>query len=141
MLGFRPNIYWRICWKYVTPGLMTVILVYTLLNLEPLKDGDHDYPPIAYVIGWCITGLGLIQLPAFAIYAIWKQEEETFLEVRIPSYLSFENLSDENISESQSRISSNCKMGATRRGDEPKIPAIHFVCRLISFCKPHISNN
>lgn len=81
MLGFRPNWYWRICWKFVTPGLMTVILVYTLLNLEPLKDGDRDYPPIAYAIGIGISCLGLIQLPVFAIYAICVQKEKTLLEV------------------------------------------------------------
>ncbi|KAL7022830.1 hypothetical protein ACKWTF_012398 [Chironomus riparius] len=77
MLNFRPNWYWRTCWRYITPGLMTVILVYTLLTLEPLKDGDRDYPQIAYVIGWCISALGLIQLPIFAIYAICKQKGNT----------------------------------------------------------------
>lgn len=82
MLGFRPSIFWRVCWKYVTPGLMSVILGYTLFTLEPLKDGDRNYPQIAYVIGWCISALGLIQLPIFAIYAIYKQKGVTFMEVR-----------------------------------------------------------
>lgn len=59
---------------------MTVILVYTLLNLQTLKDGDNDYPPIATFIGRCISALGLMQLPIFAIYAICKQKEDTFLE-------------------------------------------------------------
>lgn len=81
MLGFRPNFYWRWCWKYITPLLMSTILVYTLFNLEPLKDGDQDYPPLAYLIGRCITSLGLIQLPIFAIYAVFTQKEETFVEV------------------------------------------------------------
>lgn len=82
MLGFYPNLYWRLCWKYITPGLMTAILIYTLFNLEPLKDGDHDYPPIAYFIGRCIAALGLLQLPLFAFYSIWKQEG-TILEVNL----------------------------------------------------------
>jgi solute carrier family 6 (neurotransmitter transporter, glycine) member 5/9 len=77
MLGFRPNIYWRTCWRFITPGLMSVILAYTLWTLEPLKDGDRDYPPIAHVIGWCITALGVIQLPIFAIYAIYKHPESS----------------------------------------------------------------
>lgn len=81
MLGFRPNIYWRTCWRFITPGLMSVILAYTLWTLEPLKDGDRDYPKIAHVIGWGITALGLIQLPIFAIYAIYKQEGRTLSEV------------------------------------------------------------
>ena len=24
MLGFRPNLYWRICWKYVSPFFILV---------------------------------------------------------------------------------------------------------------------
>lgn len=81
MLGFYPNLYWRLCWKYITPSLMTIILVYTLLNLEPLKDGDQDYPETAYFVGRCITSLGLIQLPLFALYAIFTQRENTLIEV------------------------------------------------------------
>lgn len=89
MLGFRPSIFWRVCWKYVTPGLMSVILGYTLFTLEPLKDGDRNYPQIAYVIGWCISALGLIQLPIFAIYAIYKQKGVTMMEVRIFLKINF----------------------------------------------------
>lgn len=81
MLGFYPNIYWRVCWKFVTPGLMTVIMIYTLANLEPLKDGGHDYPPMAYIIGRCISSLGLLPLPIFAIYAICSQKEKTLWKV------------------------------------------------------------
>lgn len=82
MLGFYPNLYWRMCWKYITPGLMTVIMIYSLLTMETLKDGDHDYPPIAIFIGRCISTLGLIQLPLFAIIAIYKQKEETLWKVK-----------------------------------------------------------
>lgn len=84
MLGFRPNLYWRVCWRFLTPGLMTVILGYTLYNLEPLKISDDiDYPPVAHVIGYCITALGLVQLPIFAIYAIYKQKESSLLKVSV----------------------------------------------------------
>jgi hypothetical protein len=62
---------------------MTVILFYTLINLKPLKDGDRDYPPTAHIIGMCISALGLIQLPAFAIYAICTQKKDTLWEVKI----------------------------------------------------------
>ncbi|CRL07420.1 CLUMA_CG020393, isoform A [Clunio marinus] len=80
MLGFRPNWFWRICWKFVTPGLMTVILVYTLFNLEPLQDNGKDYPLTAHLIGMFISFLGLVQLPGFMVYAILKQKKNTLLE-------------------------------------------------------------
>lgn len=82
MLGFRPNLYWRLCWRFFTPGLMTVILVYTLWNLEPLRISENiEYPPLAHIIGYGITGLGLIQLPLFAIYAIFTQKESSLWKV------------------------------------------------------------
>lgn len=60
---------------------MTVILIFSLTTLEPLKDNDKSYPEIAYFIGRCITCLGLLQLPIFAIYAICKQKDDTLIEV------------------------------------------------------------
>lgn len=87
IIGFRPNFYWRFCWKFITPGLMTVILIYNLITLKPLKDGDNEYPAIAHYIGMCISALGLIQLPAFAIYAICTQKEDTLWKVRSHVYL------------------------------------------------------
>lgn len=90
MLGFRPNFYWRVCWKFLTPGLMTAILVYSLVNLKLLMAVDEDlkkgivgvpYPTIAHIVGYCITCLGLLPLPLFAIYAIRKQNESTLLKV------------------------------------------------------------
>lgn len=111
MLGFRPNFYWRFCWKFITPGLMTVILIYTLINLEPLKDGDRDYPPVAHIIGMCISALGLVQLPAFAIYAICTQKKDTLWEVKNCQQQNFMNVY-KNISftENQKCIPPNCKM-------------------------------
>lgn len=93
MLGFYPNLYWRICWKYLTPGLMTAIMVYTLFNLEPLKDGDNDYPAVAYIIGRFISSLGLLPLPIFAIYAICKQKEDSLWMVRAKNDNRFEHFS------------------------------------------------
>lgn len=93
MLGFRPNIYWRTCWRFITPGLMSVILAYTLVTLKPLQDdNDRDYPQVAYVIGWCISALGLIQLPIFAIYAICKQKGDNLSEVRKLMKFSFKKV-------------------------------------------------
>jgi solute carrier family 6 amino acid transporter-like protein 5/7/9/14 len=62
---------------------MSVILAYSLYTLEPLQDNGKDYPQAAYIVGWCISALGLVQLPGFAIYAICKQKGDSLREVRI----------------------------------------------------------
>lgn len=33
MIGFRPHAYWRICWRYVSPFLISVILIASIINL------------------------------------------------------------------------------------------------------------
>ncbi|XP_039442457.1 sodium-dependent nutrient amino acid transporter 1 isoform X2 [Culex pipiens pallens] len=80
MLGHRPNLYWRLCWRWVTPLLMTAILIYNLVTLQPLTYQGYVYPTIAYDLGWCIAALGLLQLPIWGIYAIYKQEGKTLSE-------------------------------------------------------------
>uniref|UniRef100_A0A182W2B8 Transporter n=1 Tax=Anopheles minimus TaxID=112268 RepID=A0A182W2B8_9DIPT len=80
MLGHRPNLYWRLCWRWITPLLMFVILIYNLITLEPLMYKQYVYPTIAYDIGWCIFAFGLLQLPIWGIYAVYKQSGKTLNE-------------------------------------------------------------
>lgn len=71
MLGFRPNIFWTVCWQFITPGLMTAIVIYTLWNFEIPRNGNQNYPDIALVIGWCLSAIGLLQVPIFAVFTIF----------------------------------------------------------------------
>uniref|UniRef100_A0A182R579 Sodium-dependent nutrient amino acid transporter 1 n=1 Tax=Anopheles funestus TaxID=62324 RepID=A0A182R579_ANOFN len=80
MLGHRPNLYWRLCWRWITPLLMFVILIYNLVTLEPLMYKQYVYPTIAYDIGWCIFAFGLLQLPIWGAYAVYKQSGKTLNE-------------------------------------------------------------
>ncbi|XP_055625249.1 sodium-dependent nutrient amino acid transporter 1 isoform X2 [Toxorhynchites rutilus septentrionalis] len=80
MLGFRPNLYWRLCWRWITPVLMFAILMYNLATLEPLTYQGYVYPSIAYVFGWCIAAFGLLQLPIWAIRAVVKQDGSSLSE-------------------------------------------------------------
>ncbi|XP_041780863.1 sodium-dependent nutrient amino acid transporter 1-like isoform X1 [Anopheles merus] len=80
MLGHRPNLYWRLCWRWITPLLMFVILIYNLVTLEPLMYKQYVYPTVAYGIGWCIFAFGLLQLPIWAAYAVYKQSGKSLNE-------------------------------------------------------------
>ncbi|XP_026475444.1 sodium-dependent nutrient amino acid transporter 1-like [Ctenocephalides felis] len=72
--------YWRICWGVVTPILMVVILIYTLVTLTPLKYAGQDYPDYVYAVGWCLAAAGLAQLPCWAIWALYQQKGQNFLQ-------------------------------------------------------------
>lgn len=48
MTGIETGWYWRLCWAYITPGLMAAVLLYTLLNMNELTYKGVAYPHIAH---------------------------------------------------------------------------------------------
>lgn len=44
MINVKPGIYWRVCWAFLTPLLMFVILIYTFVSYETLKFKNQPYP-------------------------------------------------------------------------------------------------
>lgn len=83
MLGYTPGIFWRWCWWFVTPLIMTSIVIYSFVNYEHPKDNVNEFPSIAHVVGWSITAMGLIWLPLLMILKIFKKKNEklSFWEV------------------------------------------------------------
>lgn len=48
MIGRNPGVYWRTCWGILTPAVMITVLLYTLIQYEPLTYGEYVYPTTAY---------------------------------------------------------------------------------------------
>lgn len=44
MLKKKINIYWRLCWGIVTPGLLLTIFIYYFASLETVTHGGKYYP-------------------------------------------------------------------------------------------------
>ncbi|XP_064538050.1 sodium-dependent nutrient amino acid transporter 1 [Drosophila montana] len=78
MLNVKTSFYWRICWAIVAPGLMFLVLIYMLVSYEPLTYKGVAYPQAAYMAGWLIWGLGVAQLPFWALYIIYQQPGQSF---------------------------------------------------------------
>lgn len=78
MLGFRPNLYWRICWKYLTPGTTAFLVAYYYWDFHSDVAG---FPIGAHLFGMLLTFVGLVQLPAIAAYQVYKSEGATLIEV------------------------------------------------------------
>jgi len=84
MLGFTPNLYWRICWKYLTPAFTGFLVVYYHYNYNEIKEnelGKEELPLAATLVGYALAFVGLVQLPAIAIYKIYTDPADTLLEV------------------------------------------------------------
>lgn len=81
MLNRKTGIYWRVCWKFVTPSIMIGILVYFIATWKPIEYQDREYSVLLHLIGWIVSLLALLQLPIWAIYSILKQSETSWKKV------------------------------------------------------------
>ncbi|XP_058829535.1 sodium-dependent nutrient amino acid transporter 1-like [Topomyia yanbarensis] len=71
MLEKRTGLFWRICWGVVTPIVVLVILLFSIVNYVP-----KDLPSGYNAFGWCLYTVAVLQLPVWGIYA-WYKESAT----------------------------------------------------------------
>lgn len=58
--------------------------MYNKYCISFLKYGDYDYPVWADFAGICLTLIIILQVPGWAIYALWKQKKgQTLKEVKL----------------------------------------------------------
>lgn len=81
MLGRKTGIYWRACWKFVTPTIMIGIFGYFVFTWKPITYQDKEYSTLLTSIGWFVSLLSLLQLPIWAIYTAVKQPEGSLKRV------------------------------------------------------------
>ncbi|XP_070554260.1 sodium- and chloride-dependent glycine transporter 1-like [Ptychodera flava] len=80
MVGFRPNIYWRISWKFGAPGILGFILMFSLVSYTPCQYGAYVYPAWADAIGWMIAMLSVLLIPTYAVYYLVFVQKGSILE-------------------------------------------------------------
>ncbi|XP_022079557.1 sodium- and chloride-dependent glycine transporter 1-like [Acanthaster planci] len=79
MLGFRPGIYWKACWKLLSPAFLMFIIVFTFVGYSRMKYNTYTYPVWAECLGWLMTLASLVPVFVYPIYYLLKQEG-TFME-------------------------------------------------------------
>ncbi|XP_024219145.1 sodium-dependent noradrenaline transporter [Halyomorpha halys] len=74
MLGKKPALFWRLCWKFVSPIFIVGVVIIGLVNLinEPLCYGDYAYPGWAEVIGWSVSLTPILAIPGMAVWSLYK---------------------------------------------------------------------
>lgn len=66
MIGFTPNIMFKLCWKFVTPLMTFAVFVYaTFINYEPLTDSEFGfkYNWKHELMGWGLAVSSMICVP------------------------------------------------------------------------------
>ncbi|XP_028831811.1 sodium- and chloride-dependent glycine transporter 1 isoform X1 [Denticeps clupeoides] len=80
MLGFPPPIFFRVCWRFVSPVIITFILIFTVIQYKPITYNDYVYPGWSVFIGFCMALSSVICIPLYALYKIAVSDGATFLE-------------------------------------------------------------
>uniref|UniRef100_A0A8D3BSL3 Transporter n=1 Tax=Scophthalmus maximus TaxID=52904 RepID=A0A8D3BSL3_SCOMX len=63
MIGFQPNRFWRVCWAFVTPTILTGILGLSLYQWKTMTYEDYTYPGWSMVMGWLMVICSVIWIP------------------------------------------------------------------------------
>ena len=80
MLGFTPGLFWRICWKYITPVFLFAILTASIVNYKDLEFKGELYPKWSIPTGWLLTLSSMSCIPIYALYMIITQTSGSFKE-------------------------------------------------------------
>ncbi|XP_065302318.2 sodium- and chloride-dependent glycine transporter 2-like isoform X2 [Dermacentor albipictus] len=81
MLNRRLGWYWKVTWTVTSPLVLLIIFIFSMLDQnEPVKYGDYEYPPWAIGIGWTITLFVMLQIPFWAIVAVYRAPGNTLMQ-------------------------------------------------------------
>ncbi|XP_007890458.1 sodium- and chloride-dependent neutral and basic amino acid transporter B(0+) [Callorhinchus milii] len=70
-------IWWKACWFFISPCLLILVFIWSLVAFVPPKYGNVEYPIWAVALGWCMVIFCIIWIPIFAIVKIVQAEGST----------------------------------------------------------------
>ncbi|MXQ84128.1 hypothetical protein E5288_WYG012064 [Bos mutus] len=70
MTGRRPSLYWRLCWKFVSPCFLLFVVVVSIATFRPPHYGAYVFPEWANALGWAIAASSMSVVPIYAAYKL-----------------------------------------------------------------------
>lgn len=98
MIGHRPNMFFLICWKYVSPIATLIIILASLAQWGGISYDKKPYPGWAEFIGWLLALASMMMIPIFAIIQYYYSTGAT-LSDRLRSLLTPDSQSFNDVEE------------------------------------------
>ena len=70
MLGFKPGLYFRACWLFLSPATLLALLVYSIVKYQPSEYGSYRFPAWAELLGILMGLLSCLMIPAGMLVAV-----------------------------------------------------------------------
>ncbi|XP_059776926.1 sodium- and chloride-dependent glycine transporter 1 isoform X1 [Balaenoptera ricei] len=80
MLGFPPPLFFQICWRFVSPAIIFFILIFTVIQYQPITYNHYQYPGWAVAIGFLMALSSVICIPLYALYQLCRTDGDTLLQ-------------------------------------------------------------
>ncbi|XP_032833846.1 sodium- and chloride-dependent glycine transporter 2 [Petromyzon marinus] len=71
MIGFQPSYFWRICWAFLTPTILTFILGFSFYQWTPMTYEAYHYPPWSMAMGWLMVASSVIWIPIMFVVKMY----------------------------------------------------------------------
>ncbi|XP_044268893.1 sodium-dependent serotonin transporter-like [Tribolium madens] len=68
MIGHKPGIFWRMCWKYISPVFLLTIFIFSLLSHEQMLGTEYEYPEWSFKVGYALTASSIMCIPLYIVY-------------------------------------------------------------------------
>lgn len=83
MIGERSWLFWlwwKVCWCFISPCLLVVILAWSLATFTRPTFGHVQYPVWAVALGWCMIIFCIMWIPIIAIVSVLQAEGSTLYQ-------------------------------------------------------------
>uniref|UniRef100_A0A8C4DCH7 Transporter n=1 Tax=Dicentrarchus labrax TaxID=13489 RepID=A0A8C4DCH7_DICLA len=88
MLGnksFTFWLWWRACWFFLSPCIIVVILVWSLMTFTPPSYEAVQFPDWGLALGWCMAVFVLLWIPVVAVYKLMRAEGSVWKSLCAPA--------------------------------------------------------
>nr|AGY96957.1 high-affinity octopamine transporter protein 1 [Limulus polyphemus] len=72
MLGFSPGLFWRLCWKFISPFFLVAVIASAVATNAPLVYHNYRFPGWAVALGWSFALSSVTMVPVVACYKLFK---------------------------------------------------------------------
>ncbi|XP_067653183.1 sodium- and chloride-dependent glycine transporter 1-like [Haliotis asinina] len=74
MIGRPAPLFFKVSWRYITPTILLVLFISTLIMYKPPTYGSYIYPEYAASIGWIIASVSCVPFVVLAFLALYRQK-------------------------------------------------------------------